>query len=105
MVQPASIVYDETPIHVHMERLHQRLLAQGRVSFSEMFDVGAHKTSMIGLFLAILELVRHHDVRTDQQDLHGEIWILPGQGFSESLDLSNVDTYGAKETPEEPARP
>jgi segregation and condensation protein A len=59
-----------------------------------MFYPGMHKTAMIGVFLSILELVRHHSVRTEQEDLHGEIWILPGEVFSESLDLSNVDTYG-----------
>jgi segregation and condensation protein A len=95
VVQPASIVYDDTPIQVHMERIHERLIRDGRASFSEMFGPGMHKSSMIGVFLAILELVRHHSVRTEQEDLHGEIWILPGEAFHEYLDLSNVDNYGA----------
>ncbi len=94
VVQPASIVYDETPIHVHMDVIHQRLIQHGRASFSEMFQPGMHKSTMIGVFLAILELVRHHSVRTEQEDLHGEIWILPGPSFHEQLDLSNVDNYG-----------
>jgi len=79
--QPASIVYDETPIQVYMQRIHRRLLEHGRVSFSEMFQSGAHKSALIGIFLAILELVRHHSVRTEQIDDHGEIWILPGSRF------------------------
>jgi segregation and condensation protein A len=104
VVQPTSIVYDETPIHVHMERIHQLLLDDGRAAFSDLFAPGAHKSSMIGVFLAILELVRHHDVRTEQHDLHGEIWILPGPDFATALDLSNVDAYGAS-TAAEPPRP
>jgi len=94
VLQPANIVYDDTPIHVHMDRIHQRLHQEGRASFSEMFRVGMHKSTMIGVFLAILELVRHHSIRAEQNDLHGEIWILPGESFSEQLDLSNVDNYG-----------
>ena len=94
VVQPASIVYDDTPIQVHMEHIHECLLREGKVSFSEMFRPGMHKSAMIGVFLAILELVRHHSVRTEQEDLHGEIWILPGQAFHQHLDLSNVDNYG-----------
>jgi segregation and condensation protein A len=94
VLQPASIVYDDTPIHVHMDLIHQRLVEHGRASFSDMFRPGMHKSTMIGVFLAILELVRHHSVRTEQEDLHGEIWILPGEAFHEQLDLSNVDHYG-----------
>ncbi|MCH5377096.1 MAG: segregation/condensation protein A [Planctomycetes bacterium] len=109
VLQPANIVYDDTPIHVHMDRIHQNLLHDGRASFSAMFKPGMHKSSMIGVFLAILELVRHHSVRAEQEDLHGEIWILPGEAFGEQLDLSNVDNYGqppassAEEA--EPAKP
>jgi segregation and condensation protein A len=36
-----------------------------------------HKSSLVGMFLAILELVRHHGARAEQSDLFGEIWILP----------------------------
>jgi segregation and condensation protein A len=90
----SNIVYDETPIHVHMQHLHERMLSEGRAAFSQMFVPGMHKTALIGVFLAILELVRHHRVRTQQDDGHGEIWVLPGEQFDEALDLSNVDTYG-----------
>jgi len=99
VLQPANIVYDDTPIHVHMDRIHQRLTQEGRASFSDMFRPGMHKSSMIGVFLAILELVRHHSVRAEQEDLHGEIWILPGEAFQEQLDLSNVDNYGQPSAP------
>jgi segregation and condensation protein A len=92
--QAKSIVYDETPIHVHMERIHEQLKTVGRASFSQMFQPNMHKSTMIGVFLAILELVRHYSVRTDQQDIHGEIWILPGEKLGDNLDLSNVDNYG-----------
>ncbi len=94
VVQPESIVYDDTPLQYHMERIHQLLSAEGKASFSQLFQVGMHKSTMIGVFLAILELVRHHSVRTEQEHLHGEIWILPGEAFHEQLDLSDVDNYG-----------
>ncbi len=94
-IQAASIVYDDTPIHVYMQRIHERLVVDGRASFSEMFQPGMHKTVMVGVFLSILELVRHHRICTEQDGEHGEIRILPGQAFAESLDLSDVDNYGA----------
>ncbi len=97
----SNIVYDDTPIHVHMQRIHERMVQDGRAAFSQMFAPGMHKSAMIGVFLAILELVRHHSAHTQQNDLHGEIWILPGDQFSDSLDVSNVDAYGQAQEPAE----
>jgi segregation and condensation protein A len=92
-VQPSNIVYDETPIQVYMDRIHRRLVERNRVSFSEMFEVGMHKSAMIGVFLAILELVRHRHVVAEQDGIHGEIWIQPGEGFSQDLDLSDTNSF------------
>lgn len=96
VVQPSNIVYDDTPIHVHVEHICQRLRNNRRLAFSELFTPGMHKSAVIGIFLAILELVRHHSVSTEQSDLHGEIWILPGENFHDGLDLAHldVDDYG-----------
>ncbi len=92
----SSIIYDDTPIQAHMQRIHQTIVASGKAALSDFFVPGAHKSSMIGLFLAILELVRHHNVRTEQNDQHGEIWILPGEGFRADLTISDVDDYDRK---------
>ena len=96
---PSNIVYDDTPIHVYMHRIHGALLAHGQAKMSDLLQVGMHKTAMIGVFLAILELTRHYGVRTEQQYLHGEILILPDQNFRREADFSNVDTYGARAEP------
>jgi segregation and condensation protein A len=91
-VQPPCIVYDETPMHVHMQEIHDRLARDGRVSFSSMFRGGMHKTEMIGIFLAVLELVRNYSVIAEQSDLHTDIWLLPGLDFSSPLDISGIHT-------------
>lgn len=91
--KPSNIVYDDTPIHVYMSRIHADLLQRGRVVFSDLFDPSMHKSSLVGIFLAVLELVRHHHVRVEQNDLFGEIWLLPDLQSSEPLDLSEVDNY------------
>jgi len=92
-VQPSNIVYDDTPIHVYMEQIHERLQREGRLSFRELFKPGMHKSSLIGHFLAVLELVRHHWARADQTDLFGELWVLPGRRTSEAFSLSPSDNY------------
>jgi len=91
--RPSSIVYDDTPIHVYMAQIHARLLERGQLSFADLFDPSMHRSTMIGIFLAVVELVRHQQVRVEQNQLFGEVWILPNLECSEPLDLSDVDDY------------
>src|SRR4051812_30818436 len=86
-VTPTTIIYDDTPIQVYMQRIHGRLATQGRMAFSELFIPGMHKSKIVGVFLAVLELARHHGVSTEQTDLHGEIWIVPGESFDEEAEI------------------
>ena len=90
-LRPASIVYDETPIQVYMRRIHEQLVARGRVAFSELFAQGMHKSSLVSIFLAMMELVRHHGARAEQEHLFGEIWLYPGS--DRPLDFSEADDY------------
>lgn len=92
-VAEANIFYDDTPIHIYMRRIHARIVNQGQVSFSDLFEPSMHKSAMVGVFLAILELSRHHNVDTKQSAMHGEIVVVPASGFKEELDTSNIDDY------------
>jgi segregation and condensation protein A len=65
-----------------MERIAHLLDDHARVAFTELFQPGMHKSTLIGMFLAILELVRHHGMHAEQSDAFGEIWLareLPNQ--------------------------
>jgi segregation and condensation protein A len=75
---PESIRYDETPIHVHMRLIDERLRRDGRVAFTQFFEGTVHKSKLVGMFLAVLELVRHQHVRAAQPELFGEIWLEAG---------------------------
>jgi segregation and condensation protein A len=92
-VKSESVVYDDTPIQFHMRRIHGRLATDGRAALSEMFEAGMHKSAMLGVFLAILELVRHHSVRAEQPALYGEIWLTPDKQFSAEVNFGRVDEY------------
>lgn len=98
-VKPSSIVYDDTPIHVYMDRIHQRLRGERRLVFSSLFERNLHKSSLIGIFLACMELVRHHRVRVEQNQLFGEIWLSASSEGDEPLDLSRVDNYDHAKSP------
>ena len=71
-----------------MARIQERLLEKGRLIFRDLFEPGMHKSQLVGIFLAVLELVRHHHVHVDQNELFGEIWILPDRNCTKPLDVS-----------------
>ncbi len=100
-----AVIYDETPIHVYVGQIHESLRDSGQVMFSEMFRPGMHKSSIVGVFLAVLELIRHHAVVALQEDVHGDIRLMRGETFAADLDLSKIDTYGGTATNAEPAMP
>jgi segregation and condensation protein A len=93
LAKPSNIVYDDTPIQVYMARIHAELKERGQLAFSDLFTAAMHKSTLVGIFLAVLELVRHHYVHVEQNELFGEIWLLPAQQDDGPLDLSDVDNY------------
>jgi segregation and condensation protein A len=93
--QAANIRYDDTPIHVYMSQIFARVRERGRLGFSELLKPAMHRSTLIGLFLAVLELVRHHGVVVEQEDLFGEIWLVPGETSGDGpVDFSSADDYG-----------
>jgi len=99
-VQPSNIYYDETPIEVYMDRIRERLAVEPRLAFTSLFERDMHRSQLVGLFLAVLELIRHLQVQVEQEELFGEIWILaqdttPGT----SLHVVGEDTDENAEAP------
>jgi segregation and condensation protein A len=93
---PEKIRYDETPIHVYMQRIHARLRGEGQVAFTSFFVEAVHKSTVAGMFLAVLELIRHHHARATQEELFSEIWIEPGdEPLPDELAAVNDYEHGA----------
>jgi segregation and condensation protein A len=92
-----SVRYDDTPISVYIERVAERVRREGRVAFSAFFDATAKRGVIVGLFLAILELLRHHSFRAEQPIDYGEIWILPP--VSDATAQSNPTADNASPSP------
>ena len=74
---PATILYDDTPIAVFIEQMKARVLAEQRVAFSSFFNGTNSRSRIVGIFLALLELLRHYQFRAEQPQDYREIWILP----------------------------
>jgi segregation and condensation protein A len=75
--EEGRIRYDETPIHVYVEQIGAMVREQGEVRFTSLFDDEKSRSKIAGLFLAVLELLRHHAFRAIQDETFGEIIILP----------------------------
>jgi segregation and condensation protein A len=72
---PKNIVYDETPIEVYMDEILGRVASEGRVAFWGLFQQGLQRGPVVGRFLAILELMKSKQIRAEQDELFGEIWL------------------------------
>ncbi len=75
--EQASIRFDDTPMSVYLDQVSTRVRAEGRVAFSSFFEGATQRQRIVGLFLAVLELIRHHGFRAQQPTDFGEIWIVP----------------------------
>jgi segregation and condensation protein A len=82
-LQPATIAVDDTPQHVYEARLRERVSAAGgRLAFRDAFDPPYFKARLIGIFLAILELIRNRGLGLEQPEPDGEIYLVdppPGE--------------------------
>jgi segregation and condensation protein A len=91
-----EVIYDDTPIHVYMQRIHARLHDAEKVPLMDFVEGGIHKSSLIGWFLATLELSRHHGAAVEQDEL-GDIYVVRTANYSGELDVNEVDNYSAEE--------
>jgi len=70
-----EVVYDETPISLHQADILDRLARDGALSLQAMFEGRKSRSEMIGLFLAMLELIRLKKIIVRQSEDFGEILI------------------------------
>lgn len=91
---PTQVIYDETPIHVYMQKIHEGLRLHERLPLIDLLTGGSHKSALIGWFLATLELTRHHGAAIEQDD-RGDIFVVRTAQFREDLDVAQVDNYSA----------
>ena len=88
-----EVIYDDTPIHVYMKKIHHRLSDKQRISLLDLVDSGIHKSAVIGWFLATLELTRHHGAAVEEDEF-GDIVIVKTGDYSKDLSVNEVDNYG-----------
>ncbi|MCI0499703.1 MAG: segregation/condensation protein A [Planctomycetales bacterium] len=68
-------IKDDTPIDLYQIELLHRLQTEGPMTLQKVFEGKTHRLVMIGLFLAMLELMRNHLVWVEQPEAAGAIYL------------------------------
>lgn len=68
-------IRDDTPIDLYQIEILHRLQTEGPMTFHRIFESATNKLVMIGLFLALLELVREKLVWVEQGQALGELYL------------------------------
>jgi segregation and condensation protein A len=76
-LQPQQIVVDHTPIHLYMEQIVGRLESEGPLPFRALFTPPHNRGRLVGLFLAVLELIKGRRIVAEQAEPFGEITLSP----------------------------
>jgi len=75
---------DDTPLEKHILRLEHLLAPGQRASFHELFAERRTRAYAIGVFLAMLELLKRGRIGVEQDGEYGEIWLEGREPPSES---------------------
>lgn len=70
-----KIIYDDTPVHVYMDKVLSRLMNVYAISLKELLCDSQGRAELIGFFLALLELVRLKKIKLEQTRDFDEIRI------------------------------
>ena len=70
-----EVIYDDTPIELHEADIVDRLQREGAMTFDRIFEGRSLRSEIVGLFLALLELVRTRRVLAAQERIFGRIHV------------------------------
>lgn len=70
-----EVVYDDTPITVYQANILDRLETAGPLTMMMLFAGKTSRSELVGIFIAMLELVRQKKILVDQPELGGDIKI------------------------------
>ncbi len=77
------VTVDDTPIETHIERVASLVPVGARVDFMALVPPGASKAYLIGVFLALLELLKRGRVQVAQDTQFGAIEVIGREGAEE----------------------
>ena len=85
-----SMKREDVPISVWLQRVYNRLKRERRIRFTALFDKADRKSTLVGIFLAILELTRRGRAFVEQETAFGDIEIAYREN-AEPFDILGAD--------------
>jgi len=70
-----EVTYDDTPIDLHAADIEDRLKREGKLTLRALLLGRSSRSEMIGVFLALLELIREKKIVVQQAEVLGELEI------------------------------
>ena len=68
-----AVTYDETPISLHAVDIRDRLKRDGKMTLRRLFEGRTNRSEMIGVFLAVLEMVRDRTISVHADAESGDV--------------------------------
>jgi segregation and condensation protein A len=94
-----EVIYDDTPVDLHAEDILDMVRTRGELTFEQVFEGRTRRTEVIGLFLALLELIKlQRIVITQSGDFHS-IRIGPGAKVDQPLLAGEIEPEPAPAPP------
>jgi segregation and condensation protein A len=72
-----EVIYDDTPIDLHAADIEDRLKREGKLTLRQLIVGRKGRSEMIGVFLALLELIREKKILVRQDEAIDEMEIVP----------------------------
>lgn len=74
---PDQILNDETPQQVYQEQVLAKVRQSPGLEFERLFEPPYHRLRLIGIFLALLEIIKSGAIRLEQLEINGPITLYP----------------------------
>lgn len=77
-----EVIFDDTPQALHAADIEDRLTREGPLTLRALLVGRRSRSEMIGVFLALLELIRQRKVTAAQETAEGEVVISPAAALA-----------------------
>lgn len=96
-----EVSYDERPLEYWADEMVETIRSTGVTKFHELFTGRRRRVEMLGMFLALLELMRNHRIRIEQEKNFGAIFLF----LLEEVEEIDEDDTPISPVADEPAAP
>jgi segregation and condensation protein A len=100
-LQSTPIIVDDTPQHVHIAQVAMRLQRDGRCTLRDLFTPPYSRSRLVGLFLALLEMMRRQRIRLEQSEMFGDILVALNDDYDPAADEPSPESDSDQATPSE----